>query len=193
MIAANVDTLFIVSGLDDNHNVRRVERYVTQGWESGAVPVVLLNKVDLYGDPEVILEQTRTGLIGVDVHAVRGERGDGISALAPYLGPGKTVAFVGSSGVGTTTLIHNILGRHEMATHEVRSGDSRGCHTRETCPHDGGGRFQATFQTLRPPCREAAPSRRPGRGLSENPHYPHLHDTLQAQIMPVLTLFTLWH
>ena len=83
VIATNIDTVFIVSGLDDNHSVRRIERYVTQGWESGAVPVLLLNKVDLYGDPEVILQETRAGLIGVDVHAISGERGDGIGALAP--------------------------------------------------------------------------------------------------------------
>ncbi|MBT4611584.1 MAG: ribosome small subunit-dependent GTPase A [Gemmatimonadetes bacterium] len=141
VIATNIDTVFIVSGLDDNHSVRRVERYVTQGWESGAVPVLLLNKVDLYGDPEAILEETRAGLIGVDVHAVSGERGDGIGALAPYLGPGKTVAFVGSSGVGKSTLINHIVGRQEMATTEVRSGDSRGRHTtthRELVPMTGG-------------------------------------------------------
>jgi ribosome biogenesis GTPase len=141
VIATNIDTVFIVSGLDDNHSVRRIERYVTQGWESGAVPVLLLNKVDLYGDPEVILQETRAGLIGVDVHAISGERGDGIGALAPYLAPGKTVAFVGSSGVGKSTIINHIIGHEGMATGEVRSSDSRGRHTtshRELLPMTGG-------------------------------------------------------
>ena len=141
VIAANIDTVFIVSGLDDNHSLRRVERYVAQGWESGAVPVVLLNKVDVCADPESVLEEARAGLLGVDVHAASGERGDGVEALAPYLGPGRTVAFVGSSGVGKSTLINLILGRQSMATREVRSGDSRGRHTtthRELLPMTGG-------------------------------------------------------
>jgi len=141
VIAANIDTVFIVSGLDDNHSLRRVERYVAQGWESGAVPVVLLNKVDVCADPESVLEEARAGLLGVDVHAASGERGDGVEALAPYLGPGRTVAFVGSSGVGKSTLITLILGRQSMATREVRSGDSRGRHTtthRELLPMTGG-------------------------------------------------------
>ena len=78
------------------------------------------------------LEEARAGLLGVDVHAVSGECGDGVEALAPYLGPGRTVAFVGSSGVGKSTLINLILGRQSMATREVRSGDSRGRHTTPT-------------------------------------------------------------
>jgi ribosome biogenesis GTPase len=129
VIAANVDTVFIVSGLDGNHNLRRVERYATQGWESGVVPVVLLNKVDLCDDPEAVLAEAHASLPGVDVHAVSGERGDGVDALATYLGIGKTIVFVGSSGVGKSTISNRILGREQMVTHEVREGDSRGRHT----------------------------------------------------------------
>ncbi len=141
VIASNVDTLFIVSGLDDNHSLRRLARYVAQGWESGTVPVVLLNKVDVCPHPEAVLEEARASLMGVDIHAVSGERGDGIDALARYLGPGRTVAFVGSSGVGKSTLINLILGGEKMATASVRDGDSRGRHTtthRELLPMNGG-------------------------------------------------------
>ncbi|HJP31980.1 MAG TPA: ribosome small subunit-dependent GTPase A [Candidatus Latescibacteria bacterium] len=129
VIAANVDTVFIVSGLDGNHNLRRVERYATQGWNSGVQPVALLNKVDLCADPEAVLAEAHASLPGVDVHAVSGERGDGIDALKPYLGAGRTVVFVGSSGVGKSTISNRILGREQMSTHEVRAGDSRGRHT----------------------------------------------------------------
>ena len=131
VIAANVDTVFIVSGLDGNHNLRRVERYAyaTQGSESGVVPVVLLNKVDLCVDPDAVLAEAHASLPGVNVHAVSGERGDGVDALTPYLGAGKTIVFVGSSGVGKSTISNRILGRQQMSTHEVRAGDSRGRHT----------------------------------------------------------------
>ena len=129
VIAANVDTVFIVSGLDGNHNLRRVERYAAQGRKSGVTPVVLLNKVDLCRNPESALAQARASLPGVDVHAVSGERGDGLDAMAGYLGAGKTIVFVGSSGVGKSTISNRILGREHMATHQVREVDSRGRHT----------------------------------------------------------------
>ena len=129
VIAANVDTVFIVSGLDGNHNLRRVERYAAQGRESGVAPVVLLNKVDLCRDPESVLGRARASLPGVDVHAVSGERGDGLDAMAAYLGAGRTIVFVGSSGVGKSTISNRILGREHMETRRVRASDSRGRHT----------------------------------------------------------------
>jgi ribosome biogenesis GTPase len=141
VIATNVDTVFIVSGLDGNHRLRRIERYVAQGWESGAVPVVVLNKADLCDDLDGILLEARSTLVGVDVHAVSGERGDGVEALTRYLGPGRTVAFVGSSGVGKSTLVNRLLGEQRMETQNVRAGDSRGRHTtthRELLPMPGG-------------------------------------------------------
>jgi ribosome biogenesis GTPase / thiamine phosphate phosphatase len=141
VIATNVDTVFIVSGLDDNHKLRRIERYATQVWQSGAIPVVLLNKVDLCPDPESVLCEAQLALPGVDVLTVSGERGDGIDGLTRYLAPGQTVALVGSSGVGKSTLINFVLGHQQMATHDVRDGDSRGRHTtthRELIQAPGG-------------------------------------------------------
>lgn len=141
VIATNVDTVFIVSGLDDNHNLRRVERYTTQVWNSGAVPVLLLNKADLCDDPDAAVAEAQNDLPGVSVFAVSGEHGDGIESLAPYLAAGQTVALVGSSGVGKSTLVNFILGRQQMQTHDVRAGDSRGRHTtthRELIPAPGG-------------------------------------------------------
>lgn len=141
VIATNVDTVFILSGLDGNHRLRRIERYVAQGWESGAVPVVVLNKADLCDDLGDIMDEARASLVGVDVHAVSGERGDGVEALTRYLGPGRTVAFVGSSGVGKSTLVNRLLGGQRMETQDVRAGDSRGRHTtthRELLPMPGG-------------------------------------------------------
>lgn len=129
VIATNVDTVFIVSGLDDNHNLRRIERYTTQVWHSGATPVVLLNKADLCADPAAAVTEAQNDLPGVSVFAVSGEHGDGVETLAPYLAAGQTVALVGSSGVGKSTLVNFILGRQQMPTHDVRASDSRGRHT----------------------------------------------------------------
>ncbi len=141
VIATNVDTVFIVSGLDNSHNLRRIERYTMQVRQSGALPVVLLNKADLCADVAAVLAAAQAALPGVDVYAVSGARGEGVERLGRYLAAGQTVALVGSSGVGKSTLINFVLRRQQMLTHDVRSGDSRGRHTtthRELIQTPGG-------------------------------------------------------
>jgi len=129
VLAANVDTVFLVAGLDHDFNPRRIERALVLAWESGASPVVLLNKADLGGDLEALRLEMEAAAPGVPVHVVSGRRGDGMDALEPYLAPGRTVALLGSSGVGKSTLVNRLLGEDRQPTAEVRPHDQRGRHT----------------------------------------------------------------
>ena len=129
LIAANVDTDFLVSGLDGNYHLHRTERYLAAAWASGAQPVVLLNKADLNDDTTGITEEL--ALIGreVPVFVVSAQTRRGLKALAPYLLPGKTIALLGSSGVGKSTLINRLVGEKLQDTQEVREADQKGRHT----------------------------------------------------------------
>jgi len=129
VVAANVDTVFLVSGLDHDFNLRRIERYLTLAWNSGALPVIVLNKADVCDDLEGRLLAVETIAMGIEVLAVSAERGEGLDALRSHLGVGQTVAFLGSSGVGKSTLVNRLLGVDHMKTHAVREDDSRGRHT----------------------------------------------------------------
>jgi ribosome biogenesis GTPase len=129
VVAANVDTVFLVSGLDRDYNPRRIERYLVTAREGGAEPVVLLNKADTCADVEAVLEETRQFAAGAPVHAVSARTRHGLDALATYLRPGRTIAFLGSSGVGKSTIINSLLGREKQRTRPVRDADSRGRHT----------------------------------------------------------------
>lgn len=129
VLAANVDTVFVVMGLDGDWNTRRLERYLAQLWESGARMVVLLNKADLCRDPDQRAEQMRGIAWGVDVVCISAMRGDGIARLGGWLRCGETVVLLGSSGVGKSTLLNLLLKREEQNTAAVRSSDSRGRHT----------------------------------------------------------------
>lgn len=129
IVAANVDVVFIVAGLDGDFNVRRLERYVTQAWNSGALPILLLNKADLCADAEARRLEAEAAAPGVSVHPLSALSGDGVAALALHLTPGRTVALVGSSGVGKSTLVNRLLGEDRVATRPVRADDSRGRHT----------------------------------------------------------------
>lgn len=129
IVAANVDTVFLVSGLDNDFNPRRIERYLTLAYDSGAQPVVVLNKADLSPDIESQIAETEGIALGAPVCAVSALDGEGVEALRPYIRGCNTVAFLGSSGVGKSTLINALAGVEHMATGVVREDDSRGRHT----------------------------------------------------------------
>ena len=141
LLAANVDVALLVCGLDADFNPRRMERYLTAIWESGARPVMVLNKADECGEVEERVAETESVCLGVPVHAVSAVTGAGLDALRPYLDPGSTVALLGSSGVGKSTLVNALLGEARQATQPVRESDQRGRHTttaRELIPLPGG-------------------------------------------------------
>ncbi|MBD0349331.1 MAG: ribosome small subunit-dependent GTPase A [Thermoleophilia bacterium] len=140
VVAANVDTVFLVSALGRDLNVRRLERYLTTAWESGATPVILLTKADLHPDSSAAIAEVEAIAFGVPVHATSAVTGEGLAELGPYLGLGRTIALLGSSGVGKSTLVNRLAGRRVLATREVRD-DERGRHTtshRELVPLPGG-------------------------------------------------------
>jgi ribosome biogenesis GTPase len=128
-IAANVDLVFIVTAAGRDLNVRRIERYLALVNASGAEPVILVNKADLAGDPASLAETVAPVAAGVPVVVVSALAGTGLSGLAPFLAPGMTVALVGSSGVGKSTLINALLERAVQETACVRECDGKGRHT----------------------------------------------------------------
>ena len=128
VVAANVDTLFLVCGLDRDFNLRRMERSLVLAWESGASPVLLLNKADACADHAARLIDARSAAPSVPVHVVSALTGAGLDGLAVFLRRGRTVALVGSSGVGKSTLVNRLLGREAQPTREVRARDGRGQH-----------------------------------------------------------------
>lgn len=129
VVAANIDTIFIVMGCDADYNPRRLERYLVLTREGGATPVVLLNKADAVPDADEKLRETQGMARGVNVHLTSARTGRGLEELEPYLAPGVTIALLGSSGVGKSTVINKLLGQDLLRTAEVRASDSRGRHT----------------------------------------------------------------
>ena len=127
-VAANVDTVFLCMGLNNDFNLRRLERYLSVAWDSGAVPVVVLTKADLCADLEEKLAEVKNTAIGVDIIVTSSKEDDGYSQITPYITEGKTFAFVGSSGVGKSTMINRLLGEERQGTNGLRS-DGRGRHT----------------------------------------------------------------
>lgn len=128
VLCANIDTAFIVSGLDGEYNLRRLERYISVAWDSGTSPVVLLNKSDLCDDVDSIVSDVENTVIGVPVHSVSAIIKNSLDVLKEYLEKGKTAAFLGSSGVGKSTIINSLLGYDRQRTEEVRESDRRGHH-----------------------------------------------------------------
>ncbi len=129
IVSANIDTVFLVMGLDGDYNPRRLERYLLLAYDSGAKPVVILNKVDVAGHLSEDLDEIQSLAVGIPVHAVSAKTGSGVAVIETYLGAGKTGALLGSSGVGKSTLVNALLGEEMLKTREVRTHDSRGRHT----------------------------------------------------------------
>ena len=129
VIAANIDTIFICMSLNADFNIRRIERYLTIAWDSMATPVIVLTKSDLCIDLPAKLDQISSVSMGVDVISCSSENGDGYEAVNTYAGPGKTIAFVGSSGVGKSTLINRLMGQDLLATKMIREDDDKGRHS----------------------------------------------------------------
>lgn len=141
VIAANIDVVFICMALNHDYNLRRLERYLSLVWDSGAKPVVVLTKSDLCAGLSSRLSEVSSVAIGVDVLVTTAREEAGYAGISPYLSAGTTVAFIGSSGVGKSTLINCLLGREALATGDIRA-DDRGRHTtthRQLLLVPGGG------------------------------------------------------
>lgn len=128
VVAANIDTVFICMSLNNDFNLRRLERYLAIAWDSGATPVVVLTKSDLCADLPARLEEINQVAAGVDIVVTSSMTEDGYTAIQKYIAPGLTVAFMGSSGVGKSTLINRLLGGDVIETREIRN-DDKGRHT----------------------------------------------------------------
>jgi ribosome biogenesis GTPase / thiamine phosphate phosphatase len=129
VVAANVDTVFVMMGLDADWSVRRLERFLVVVWESGAEPVIVLNKIDLAADPEARVAEASTVASGAAVLAIGSKGRIGLERLGSWLRPGHTIALLGSSGVGKSTLVNALAGEELQATGDVREHDQRGKHT----------------------------------------------------------------
>jgi ribosome biogenesis GTPase / thiamine phosphate phosphatase len=129
VVAANVDTVFLVTGLDGDFNLRRLERYLVLARESGAMPVAVLNKADACEDLAARVAEVEAIALGLPVLAISAKTGQGFELLRTYVRPAETVACLGSSGVGKSTIINTLAGQPLMRTREVRARDSRGRHT----------------------------------------------------------------
>ncbi len=137
IVATNVDTVFLVSGLDGDFNLRRIERYLITAWDSGANPVIILNKADLCAHEvaptehrlEQCVAEVEAIALGVPIVVLSASTSQGLDGLKPYLQSGQTVALLGSSGVGKSTIVNQLIGTDIQTVQAVRKGDNRGKHT----------------------------------------------------------------
>ena len=129
IIAANIDTIFIMTDIERNFNLRRLERYLVLAYHSGAKPVVLLNKIDLYDDLDEKLALVAPILQDTPIHAIMALSIDQCLVLHQYMTAGQTIAFLGSSGVGKSTLVNALIGEEKQTTAPIRQNDGEGRHT----------------------------------------------------------------
>lgn len=128
IVAANIDTVFICMSLNNDFNLRRLERYLSIAWESGATPIIVLTKADLCMELDQRLHEVASIAIGVEIHVTTSTSVESYLHLKKYFAQGQTAAFIGSSGVGNSTLINHLLGGNIIDTSEIRS-DDKGRHT----------------------------------------------------------------
>lgn len=139
---ANIDTVFLLTSLNQDFSVRRIERYLIIAWESGANPIIILSKSDLCDDVFDRINEVQTVARGGPIHAISVVTGSGLDDIAQYFTKGQTVALLGSSGVGKSTLINQLTGDDHLKVQTVREHDDRGRHTtthRELILLPGGG------------------------------------------------------
>jgi ribosome biogenesis GTPase len=142
IVAANIDTVFLCMSLNADFNLRRMERYLSIAWRSMATPVIVLTKADLSKDLSFDLSEIAKISVGTDVVVCTSKEENGYDAILSYIKEGETVAFIGSSGVGKSTLINLLIGRDVLNTREIREEDSKGRHTtthRQLLVLPGGG------------------------------------------------------
>lgn len=129
LVAANFDYVFIMQSLNNNFNLHRIERYLSLAWESGGIPVIILTKRDLVLNAQEYVERVKDIAFGVDVYAISCNTKEGLDDIQKYFSKGNTIVFLGSSGVGKSTLMNTLYGKEIMKTSEIREKDSRGKHT----------------------------------------------------------------
>ena len=129
LVAANFDYVFIMQSLNNNFNLNRLERYLSLAWKSEGIPVIVLTKSDLVSNVQGFIDEVQNIAFGVDVYAVSCVTKDGIKDVKKYFSKGKTIVFLGSSGVGKSTLVNTLYGEEVMKTSDIRKNDSRGRHT----------------------------------------------------------------
>lgn len=129
LVAANFDYVFIMQSLNSNFNINRIQRYLSLAWESGGIPVIVLTKSDLVSNVQDYIDEVQNIAFGVDIYAVSCLTKEGIEDIKKYFSKGNTIVFLGSSGVGKSTLVNTLYGKEIMETSDIRENDSRGRHT----------------------------------------------------------------